>query len=169
MNRTFGIVIALSVVIFINPSVIVSGENNQDGGNREEQKIHLPEKMSRVLSAEMNRLQNGMTILAIAIPAGIWSDIAETAGKMKEGYIMKNKLSKKEMDNFHASLPSGYLGIDNEFQEATALLINAAKKHDIRSVNVYFCKLNETCVDCHSRFGSKRFPGLRRHASGPGQ
>jgi hypothetical protein len=71
--------------------------------NSEELRSRLPKKVYRALTAEMNALQNAMTNLAIAIPAGRLSEISETGRKMKEGYIMNNVLSKEQMAGFKSS------------------------------------------------------------------
>ena len=123
--------------------------------------FHMSNKIRRVLAAEMNAIQNGMTNLVIAIPAGHWNDIVETAKKMNEGYIMKKKLSKEEQEQFQYSLPQGYREIDREFHGAAGKMIQAADKHDIELVTVYFYNLSETCIRCHSIYAKKRFPDFK--------
>jgi hypothetical protein len=131
-------------------------------GPNEKSEIHLSKPVRRLLSAEMNRIQNGMTNLAIAIPAGKWGEIAQTSEKMSEGYIMKQKLSKEQMKEFNESLPDGYKVINDEFHKTAGQLIHAAKEHNGRLVNSYFLKLNETCIKCHAKYAKKRFPGFKR-------
>jgi hypothetical protein len=59
--------------------------------------LNLSQKILRVLKGEMNAIQNSMTNLSIAIPAGKWSDILETAEQMQAGYFLKKKLSGDQM------------------------------------------------------------------------
>ncbi len=129
---------------------------------KERSGIHLSKPVRRLLSAEMNRIQNGMTNLAIAIPAGKWGEIAQTSKKINEGYIMKQKLSKEQMKEFNASLPNGYKKIDDEFHKTAGQLIHASKERDGWLVNSYYSKLNQTCIKCHARYAKKRFPGFKR-------
>ena len=148
--------ITISAVGFIFPFVNFAG--GEDKGLSE---IPLPKKIHRVLSAEMNRIQNGMTNLAVAIPAGHWKDIIENSKKMKEGYIMKKKLSKEQMETFNNSLPPGYLELDREFQEAAGRLISASGERDGKKVSLHFYKLTESCIKCHAKYATKRFPDLK--------
>lgn len=124
--------------------------------------IKLSRKIHRALTAEMNALQNGMTNLVIAIPAGRLSEIAETAKKMKEGYIMKEVLSKEQKEEFKRSLPKGYIEIDREFHEILGKLSDSAQGKDREHVNYYYYKLTENCVRCHAMYARKRFPDFKK-------
>lgn len=166
MSRNMVVTATLSLFVIIYAFISAAHEvHSQVAAKTEENGIHLSKRLHRLLSAEMNRLQNGMTGLTIAIPAGQWDDIEETARKMKNGYIMKKKLSKEEMEKFHHSLPRDYREMDHEFQKAAGQLTDAAKEHDEELVHVYFCRLNESCVQCHSLYATKRFPGFRKHST----
>ncbi len=123
--------------------------------------IYLSKKTQRILSAEMNAIQNGITNLAVTIPAGQWNSTVETAQKMKNGYIMKNKLSGEELKEFYLSLPAGYKSIDHEFQNSLNNIIQSAKKQNIENTNSHFHKLIGSCVKCHSEYAKKRFPGFK--------
>jgi hypothetical protein len=108
----------------------------------------------------MNALQNAMTNLAIAIPAGRLSEISETGRKMKEGYIMNNVLSKEQMAGFKSSLTQEYIEMDGAFQKAADTMMRAAKEHDLEKVSLYFYRLTESCVHCHLKYARQRFPDL---------
>jgi len=162
MNRTLIIMLTLLAVIFASYSVTPAGEKHRDHlSGKGETELSLSRNVKRLLSAEMNGIQKGMTVLAIAIPAGHWDQIAQTAGQMKDSYIMNRKLSPKEREELHHSLPAGFQALDRVFHETAGLLKKAASEHNIEMVNSYFCKLNETCVQCHSLYAAKRFPDLR--------
>jgi hypothetical protein len=142
--------------IIFNPAS-AQGEKINEGSE-----IKLLRKTHRALTAEMNALQNGMTNLAIAIPAGRLGEIAETAKKMKEGYIMKEVLSKEQMEEFKSSLQKGYTEIDREFHEILGKLSDSAQKKDREHVNYYYYKLTENCVRCHAMYAGKRFPDFKK-------
>jgi hypothetical protein len=103
-----------------------------------------------------------MTNLAIAIPAGRLSEVAETAQKMKEGYIMKEVLSKEQTEEFKRSLPKRYTEIDREFHEILGNLSDSAQGKDREHVNYYYYKLTENCVRCHAMYARKRFPDFKK-------
>ncbi len=124
--------------------------------------INISKKLRRVLSAEMNSVQQAITGLSIAIPAGKWNEIAETAGKMNNGYIMKKRLSKGEMAEFNRAVSEDYQSIDREFHEMTDQLMKAAKSRRGEQVNFYFYRLTETCIQCHAQYAKKRFPDFKR-------
>jgi hypothetical protein len=124
--------------------------------------INISQPVRRLLAAEMNRVQNGINNLAVAMSAGRWEDLTETSRQMANGYIMKQKLTKRQMNEFYRSLPPGYKEIDMEFREAAGKLSDGAEKEDMKLVNSMFCKLNETCVKCHSTYAKKRFPGFKQ-------
>jgi len=121
----------------------------------------LSKKLQRILSAEMNSVQHGMTNLAIAIPAGNWNSVAETAGSIRDGYILDKQLSEKEMKEFQNSLPAGYALIDREFKQMAKDMIDAAIKADADEVNRLYYRLNGTCIDCHVKYAKDRFPGFQ--------
>jgi len=135
---------------------------SEGGGLSEVNEIPLSKHLRRLLSAEMNAVQNGMSNLSIAVPAGHWSDISKTAKIMNQGYLMKKKLSKKQWEEFYRSLPPGYREIDREFHKAAGLLEKAAGEQDVEGVNAYVCRLNESCVKCHSKYAKKRFSGFKK-------
>jgi len=162
MHRTIVITLTLLAVVFIYPSMIPAGDPHRDYlKNKEETEIRLSGHIQKILSAEMNGIQKGMTMLAIAIPAGHWDDIAGTAEKMKESYLMNRKLSHEEREELHHSLPPGFQALDREFHDTAGLLRQAAGAHKRELVTAYFCKLNETCVTCHSLYAAKRFPDFK--------
>ena len=150
------------IVSLIFLTCVVNGDSPEKGDAVERASLELSKKLQRLLSAEMNAVQNGMTNLSIAIPAGNWESIAETARFMADGYIMDNKLSKTEMDDFLTSLPAEYLRIDRGYKLLVEDMIGAAKKRDAEAVNSSFYRLNGTCIECHLKFAEERFPGFKQ-------
>ncbi|MEN8264142.1 MAG: hypothetical protein ABFR82_11820 [Nitrospirota bacterium] len=156
MQKNITLLLCIFIIILMS-AVAVCAEKNPD----EKAEIHLSKKVRRLLSAEMNRIQNGMTNLVIAVSAGKWNEISLVSGKMEKGYIMRQKLTEEQREEFNSSLPEGYKKINNEFQEVLSHLIRAAVEHDGLLVNSYFSRLNKTCISCHSKYAKKRFPGFK--------
>jgi hypothetical protein len=148
----------LSTIAFL----LITGITHKEiySAHVDKNKLSISKKLRRILSAEMNAVQNGITNLAIAIPAGKWNDVVEIAQKMKKTYIFKKKLSKKQLDEFNRSVPLGYKDIDGEFYSSADQMSKAALEHNLKQVNLYFYKLMESCVKCHFSYASHRFPGF---------
>ena len=133
-----------SLLIMIMVLVGFSGPtttNYVNAGEDREEGFQLSRKLRRILSAEMNAVQNGITNLSIAVPAGRWNEISETAGKMKETYILKRKLSKSEIDELNKSFPAGYRELDSAFTKSAAMLAKAAEEHNGEQVSLFFNSL----------------------------
>lgn len=156
-------IIVLAVIILAigyTLSITVYAGSSED--IKETTEIKLSKRFKRLLSAEMNAIQRGMNSLAIAVPAGQWDDIAGTSKELLAGFIMKKKLSNKQMDEFRGDMPAGYIELDREFKKAAEGLARAAVNHDVEQVNVFFCKIGETCMMCHNTYAKKRFKGFER-------
>ncbi len=125
-------------------------------------KTLLPKKLHRALTGEMNALQNSMTTLAIAIPAGRMNEVTVIAGKIKNGYIIRKVLSPEQIEQLNGSLPLGYQKMDREFYKITNKLEHAAESQNIHEVSLYYYNLTKMCVQCHAEYAKKRFPGFRK-------
>ena len=157
MNRRHPVIIIFIIVcipLFFSHS---RGEETKSAGGQE---LTLSREFQRLLAAEMNAIQNGMTDLVMAIPAGQWDTIVVTARSMNETYIINKKLSGKEKAEFESSLPKGYRDIDTDFKELTSGMIHAAEQRNMEKVSVLFHRLMENCLQCHSQHAKTRFPDL---------
>jgi hypothetical protein len=151
------IVFASFVLIYTITCLRYSYGNDTDGGFE----TRLPKKLYRALTAEMNALQNGMSNLSIAIPAGRLKETAGIARKMKEGYIMNDVLTSEQIKQLNTLLPSGYAAMDREFKKVTEKLLWSANEKERKNVTLFFYQLTEQCVQCHAKYAQKRFPDFR--------
>ena len=126
------------------------------------QALRLSPELREILVAEMLAVQDGMKSLIPAISSGNWHAIAEIGRKIHDSYIMKQKLSKSQVEELHRSLPVGFLELDHSFHHFAGMLAHAAEQKNADVVNFYFFKLNEACVTCHAKFAAHRFPGFAR-------
>ena len=135
-----------------------------DAHNRESygfnQEIRFSPELKQLLIEEMVAIQEGMMALIPAISSGDWRAIVEIGTKLHDSYIMKQKLSKSQIEEFHHSLPTAFQELDHSFHHSAGMLAHAAETKNADVVNFYFFKLTETCVSCHSRFATHRFPGF---------
>ena len=152
-------VIIIGVITAVFALCLATSNGRSEGrDSKAGPELNLKKQFQRLLAGEMNAIQNGMTNLVMAIPAGHWNDIMDTARKMNETYIINKKLSKEQKDEFEGSLPEGYRQMDSYFHEAAGQMIHAAEQRDLEEVSMYFHRLVKSCLQCHSHYARERFP-----------
>jgi hypothetical protein len=117
-------------------------------------------ELSDLLSQEMVALQDGMMSIIPAYSSGNWDEIASTAEKMNKSYIMKQNLTEGQIKELHAVLPSAFIEKDQRFHYLAGMLEHVAKERKVELINFYFSEMNESCVSCHTKFATNRFPAL---------
>ncbi|TKB06395.1 cytochrome c [Desulforhopalus sp. IMCC35007] len=131
--------------------------------------LHLSHDLKEVLNQEMNEIEKGMMAIIPAIAAGNWQALAQLAQKIKDSFILKQKLTEDQMQELHHSLPSGFIEMDQEFHTTAGKLAHAAHQSDGELVNFYFYKLHSQCMSCHAKYAPKRFSNLKSsHQAGTG-
>ena len=120
----------------------------------------LSSDLRDLLNQEMRALQSGMQSIIPAYVSGNWDDIATTAGKMKNSYILKQSLTESQIKQLHSLLPVAFIEQDKRFHYLAGMLEHVAKNKNPELTNFYFSKMNEACVTCHSQFATHRFPAL---------
>lgn len=154
--------LSLAAVIFLAASGAISAQESHDpkvhdknGGS-----IALSADLHRLLAEEMAAIQSGMSQLSFAIAAGQWEEIVEIAKKIEASYILKQKLTTTQKEELHNKLPERFRRLDKKFHETAGWLAHAAKMRHVELVPFFYYKLTESCVNCHSVYATKRFPGL---------
>jgi len=122
--------------------------------------FNLSEDLKAVLLEEMRAIEKGMTKLVHEISHGNWSNIEKIGKTIEESYIVKQKLSKQQMEELHRKLPVGFQRLDGKFHKLAGALARSAKERNIDLVVFYFYRLNESCARCHSKYAKSRFPGF---------
>lgn len=120
----------------------------------------LSQDLRSLLSQEMVALEKGVSSLVPKIAAGDWHAIEETAKKIKNSYILKQKLTKEQAKELHANLSESFIEMDGQFHEDAGMLANAAQNRNAELVNFYFYKMNNACTNCHSKNATHRFPSF---------
>lgn len=153
-----------TILMMVFSTTLVAGDTEHHRESPEVQsKLHLSTDIRQLLSEEMRAVQDGMVNLVMAIPKGNWNEIDAIATQIKESYIMQQKLSEKQREALHHSLPQGFQVLDHGFHETAARLSHAAKQHDAQLVTFYFYKLSESCTLCHSTYARHKFPNFDKH------
>jgi hypothetical protein len=136
-------------------------EKNNHHGNEHVVGVEaLSPDLRDLLSKEMQALQSGMMSIIPAFVSGNWSEIATTAGKMKNSYILKQSLTESQASELHSVLPPVFVEKDQRFHYLAGMLEHAAKNKKPELINFYFSEMNESCVNCHTMFARHKFPAL---------
>jgi hypothetical protein len=114
----------------------------------------------------MNGIEEGMMKIIRGIAAGNWETIANIAQQIKNSFILKQKLTQKQVEELHNSLPAAFIEMDHSFHSTAEKLVHAAHENDGELVNFYFYKLHSQCIQCHSKYALERFPNLKKVQQG---
>lgn len=125
-------------------------------------------RLRLLLQQEMQALQDAMGTISQALPQGEWRIVAETAGQVHDSFIFQQQLSASDRKTLHKTLPEGFIRQDKAFHQQAKKLQHAAELRDAELSLFYYSKMVESCVTCHSRFATHRFPSLAEGGSDHG-
>ena len=124
------------------------------------EEISLPDDLRILLAEEMNQIDRGMGSLVTSLAAGNWHEVATTAKTIEGSYILKQRLSEKQMHQLHELLPSHFQELDKAFHQDAGKFAKAAEAHDAEVAGLYFGRLVQGCMSCHSRYATGSFSGF---------
>jgi len=154
-------ILQILFLVILIPTAGYAGGKHDNKGNKNSMGVEvLSHDLRQLLSEEMRALQNGMISIIPAYVSGDWTTIKKIAGKMKNSYILKQRLTKNQKKELHARLPLAFIKADQKFHYLASMLEHAADKEKGELINFYFSEMNESCVTCHSLFATHRFPAL---------
>ncbi|MEE9343063.1 MAG: hypothetical protein V3V12_05495 [Gammaproteobacteria bacterium] len=154
------IIRSLLLIVFI-PSLSYGEDKHAQNKNTHAVGVEaLSDPLRNLLSLEMKALQDGMMSIIPSYISGNWEDIAVTAEKMKNGFLLKQRLTESQRKELHTALPAAFIEKDQRFHYLAGMLSHAAKKEKPELINFYFSEMNESCVNCHSQFATHKFPAL---------
>lgn len=121
----------------------------------------LSPELRALLGEEMLSLQEGMKLIVPAYVSGNLEEVAHIANKMKSSYILKQKITSDQKQELMSKMTKSFLHLDEKFHQYAGMLEHVAKEKHMELVGFYYYKLTESCVGCHSQFGSHRFPEFK--------
>lgn len=125
---------------------------------------NLSPEVRSLLQKEMTALDSAMKELISANAAGDYKKISVIAKKMKDGFILKQNLTKHQKHELHTLLPDNFIKKDQEFHYFAGMLEHAAQKHKPELVVFYYSKMFEACSGCHNSYAKHRFPSFREES-----
>ncbi len=121
----------------------------------------LTAKLSGLLQEEMRAVQGGMTRIHAAIVMGQHQSVAENARQIHDSFILQQELTEQDRKDLMSAIPKGFISLDKEFHRLAALLAEAGRDKDTNKQHRLFSKMTGNCIECHSKYVSDRFPGVR--------
>jgi hypothetical protein len=149
----------LAVVVLVPPGA--KGEDLHRNNPDPAPELALSPKLRGALRAEMAGLKAGIAELSVALAGGEWDKAAERAGRIRDSYILKQRLSRGELEQLERSLPADFLDMDERFHRHAGRLASAAHMQDHELAVFYFARMLEACGSCHVRYATHTFPGYR--------
>lgn len=123
--------------------------------------LHLSPKLRAALVAEMVGLKQGAGELAALLATGEWEAAAVRAERVRDSYIMKEKLSPPERAELVHALPADFVALDGRFHRHAGGLAQAARARDADLAVFHYTKMLEGCMSCHSRYATHTLSGFR--------
>ncbi len=123
--------------------------------------LPLSPKLRVALVAEMVGVKAGVAELSGLIAMGEWEAAAQRAEHIRDSYIMKQKLSRAELEELEQSLPGDFVEMDSQFHRHADGLAHAALEHNYELEAFYFSKMMEGCGACHARYATDVFKGYK--------
>ncbi len=122
--------------------------------------LDLPPKLRAALVAEMGGLRDGVADIAVKLASGEWAAVATRATRIRDSFIMKQKLSPEELAHLERALPVEFLALDEQFHRHADSLAKAAHRKDGELATFYLYKMTEGCLACHARYATHTFRGF---------
>lgn len=123
--------------------------------------LSLSPKLRSALVAEMVGVKAGVAELSGLIAMGEWKAAAQHAERIRDSYIMKQKLTREELEELERSLPAGFVEKDGQFHRHADGLAHAALENNYELEVFYFSKMMESCGACHARYATDVFEGFK--------
>lgn len=124
--------------------------------------LSLSPKLHAALVAEMAGVKEGVAELSGSLAMGEWDAAAQRAERIRDSYIMKQKLTRAELDELERALPADFAKMDDAFHWHAEGLAHAAKARNHELAVFYFSKMMEGCGNCHARYATHVFKGFKR-------
>lgn len=123
--------------------------------------LPLSPKLRAALVMEMLGVKEGVAEISGLIAMGEWKAVAQQAERIRNSYIMKQKLTREELEELERALPADFVEKDSQFHRHADGLAHAALEHNYELEVFYFSKMMEGCGACHARYATDVFKGYK--------
>jgi hypothetical protein len=124
--------------------------------------LSLSPKLRAALVAEMVGVKEGVAELSGLLAMGEWKAVAQRAERVRDSYIMKQKLTRGELEELERALPTDFVKMDSQFHRHADGLAHAALERNYELEVFYLSKMMEGCGACHARYATHVFNGFKQ-------
>lgn len=126
----------------------------------------LTDRLKELLADEMQQVAQATADISVAIAAGDHETVMTLGIKVRDSFILKQSLTDQDKKDLMGAVPPEFLAMDKRFHGLAGKMAHAAEAHDSELQAVYYAKMLETCVTCHSHFAADRFTGFAAESGG---
>ena len=124
----------------------------------------LTPRLKGLIVDEMQHIAKAMADLSTAIATGDHHATMSLSTAVRDSFILKKSLTDHDKKDLMSAVPPEFIALDRRFHFLAGKLVHAAEGKDSELQSIYYAKMLESCVMCHTQFASNRFPGLAAHS-----
>lgn len=159
LSKTLLGIVVVSVLTAANPS---SAQDHAVPKAVGAPVLSLSPKLRVALVAEMAAVKEGVAGLSTSLATGEWEAAAQRAERIRDSYIMKQKLTLVELEELERALPADFAEMDSQFHRHAEGVAHAAMEHNYELAVFYLSRMMEGCGACHARYATHRFKGFKQ-------
>lgn len=125
---------------------------------------NLSPEIRALLIEEMKLLEASVTKIPALLARGELYPVAVEAHQMQDSFVLKKKLTPEQKKKLHRELSPAFLQKDQRFHALAGKLHDAALAGDAELTAMFFGRLLESYISCHTDHASRRFPKLQSEA-----
>ncbi len=156
------VIVLLLTAVLSSPFAVLAEERQRATTAAQAPVLTLTPTLRAALTAEMAGIRADMAEISASLASGEWKKTARGATRIRDSYIMKQKLSRAELEQLERSLPAEFMAMDERFHRQADGLAQAAHAQDHELAVFYYSKMLESCGSCHASYATHSFPGFRR-------
>jgi len=106
-------------------------------------------------------VKEGIAELSRLIAMGEWKAAAQRAERIRDSYIMKQKLTPGELEGLDRALSADFVEKDSQFRRHAGGLAHATLEHNYELEVFYISEMMEGCGTCHARYATYVLKGYK--------
>ncbi len=122
----------------------------------------LTPRLQELIQQEMVSILDAGHHILEALVMGNNAAVADQARAIERSFIMEQSMTEQDRQDLMAVLSPAFVDLDRSFHQAAAKLAAAAESDDRVQAHAVFNRMIGTCISCHAKFATDRFPSFER-------